>query len=88
MNQRKGRVQDKTAIVTGASRGIGRAIARLLANEGAKVVVNYNKSENEAHKILREIQQMGSKALVIQADVGKKAEVGKLIEETLRAGCP
>jgi 3-oxoacyl-[acyl-carrier protein] reductase len=83
MNQRKGRVQDRKAIVTGASRGIGRAIALLLAKEGAQVVVNYNKSETEAHQILEEIQHVGSKAIAIQADVGKRAEVEKLIEETI-----
>jgi len=83
MIQRKGRVQDRKAIVTGASRGIGKAIARLLAKEGAQVVVNYNKSETEAHKILKEIEHMDSKAIAIQANVGQKAEVEKLIEETI-----
>jgi 3-oxoacyl-[acyl-carrier protein] reductase len=83
MNERKGRVLDRKAIVTGASRGIGKAISLLLAMEGAHVVVNYNKSEIEAHQILSEIDRMGSRAVAIQADVGKKAEVEKLIKEAI-----
>jgi 3-oxoacyl-[acyl-carrier protein] reductase len=72
MTKKKGRVQDRTAIVTGSSRGIGKAIAILLAKEGAKIVVNYNKSDKAAQEIVKNIEQIGSKTLVIQADVGKK----------------
>jgi len=83
MNPSKGRLQDRVAIVTGASRGIGKAIALLFAGEGAKVVVNYNKSEAEAHKVLIEIKQMGPTAIAFKADVAEKAEVEKMVEKTV-----
>ena len=74
---------DKTAIVTGASRGIGRAIAIALAKEGVKVIVNYNHSENEAKKVVNEIRRFGTKALAVKADVSKATEVKSLVEKTL-----
>lgn len=83
MNQRKRRFVDRKAIVTGASRGIGKAIALLLAMEGAQVVVNYNKSETEAHQILNHIDKMGSKAIAFRADISKNADVEKLIKKTI-----
>jgi 3-oxoacyl-[acyl-carrier protein] reductase len=69
-------LKGKKALVTGASRGIGRATALLLAQEGADVAVNYVSNEAAANKVAEQIQAMGSSALVLQADVGEheKAE--------------
>jgi 3-oxoacyl-[acyl-carrier protein] reductase len=65
-----GKLKGKVAIVTGASRGIGRAIAKKLAEEGARVVVNYNSSSKEAEDLQREITESGGEALLFKADVG------------------
>ncbi len=72
----KGRV----AVVTGGSRGIGRAIALELARRGASVVVNYNKSSEGADSVVREIQAIGGKAAVFQADVANTAAAQGLIK--------
>jgi 3-oxoacyl-[acyl-carrier protein] reductase len=79
----KGRIQDKVAIVTGASRGIGKAIALQFASECAKVVVNYNQSETKAHNIVNDIRKMGSSAIAVKADVANQKEVEKMVEETI-----
>ncbi len=63
-------LQGKTALVTGAARGIGRAIALRLAREGAAVGINYQKREDRAESLASEIRQLGGKALTLQADVG------------------
>ncbi len=80
-----GRIDGKTALVTGASRGIGRAIALELAREGAKVAVNYSSSEGKAKAVADEIQKMGGTAMVIKADIGNSEEargmVAKVAEE-------
>ena len=68
----------KVAVVTGASKGIGAAIAKGLAAEGAAVVVNYSSSKSGAEKVVREIIDQGGKALAIQADVAKKADIDRL----------
>jgi 3-oxoacyl-[acyl-carrier protein] reductase len=70
----------QVAVVTGASRGIGRAIAIDLANEGAKVVVNYASSSNAADEIVQEIQAAGGEAIAVQANVSQPKEVDQLIE--------
>jgi len=72
--QFKGRV----ALVTGASRGIGRAIALAFARNGANVVVNYLSREDEAHAVVDEIKELGSNAVAIQADVRSAPEVGRM----------
>ncbi|MGB3612762.1 MAG: 3-oxoacyl-[acyl-carrier-protein] reductase [Elainellaceae cyanobacterium] len=69
------RLTDQVAVVTGASRGIGRAIALQLAAEGAKVAVNYARSAEAAEAVVSEIQAMGSEAIAIQADVSQEEEV-------------
>ena len=74
----------KTAIVTGASRGIGRGIAERLARDGASIVVNYAKNADEAKKVVSGIEKHGGKAVAIQADVSKIADVRRLFQETLK----
>ena len=66
---------DKVAIVTGASRSIGRGIALALAREGCSVVVNYSKSREEANEVVNTIKEMGGKAVAIQCDVSMRDEV-------------
>lgn len=75
----------KVALVTGASRGIGRAIAIHLAEAGADVVVNYAGSEQAAEEVVRHIQSLGRKAMKVRADVGNAAEADELIKQTLEA---
>ncbi len=83
MSDTQQRLQDQVAIVTGASRGIGRAIAIALAAEGAKVVVNYARSSNAADEVVAEIIAGGGDGLALQADVSKADEVETLIQQTL-----
>jgi 3-oxoacyl-[acyl-carrier protein] reductase len=73
----------KTALVTGASRGIGRAIAIALAEAGADVAVNYAGSEAAAAETAKAIEALGRKALVIQANVGKSAEFEAMVAQVL-----
>lgn len=73
-------LHDRIAIVTGASRGIGRAIALDLAGRGASVVVNYNKSSAEAEKLHREVEAAGGKGAIFQADVSDLAQAQGLIK--------
>lgn len=73
------RLTDQVAIVTGASRGIGRAIALKLAQEGAHVVVNYLNRADDAQSVAAEIQLMGREAMVVKADVTDETAVRRLI---------
>jgi len=75
----------KVAVVTGASKGIGAAIAKQFADEGASVVVNYASSKAGADKVVSEITAKGGKAVAIQADVAKEAEIGRLFAEAKKA---
>src|SRR5690349_15930873 len=75
----------KIAVVTGASKGIGAAIAKQLAAEGAAVVVNYASSKAGADKVVGEITSAGGKAVAVQGDVAKKADIEKLFAETRKA---
>src|SRR5258706_7889996 len=75
----------KVAVVTGASKGIGASIAKNLAAEGASVVVNYASSKAGADKVVAEITAKGGKAVAIQADVAKKAEIERLFAESKKA---
>jgi len=75
-------LQDRVAIVTGAGRGIGRAIALRLAREGAKVVVNYSKSAEAAEQVVGEVEGLGGHAIAVQADVSLAADVERLIAVT------
>lgn len=72
---------DKVALVTGASRGIGRAIALLMAKQGADVVVNYSGSEGAAQETVDVILAMGRKAIKIKANVGNAEEVAAMVDE-------
>jgi len=76
-------LNDTVAIVTGASRGIGRAIAKGLAKHGSKVVVNYVGREDLAREVVAEIKAAGGEALAIRADVTDASEVDRLVKETL-----
>ena len=75
----------KVAVVTGASKGIGAAIARYLAAEGAAVVVNYATSRDGADRVVAEITAGGGKAVAVRADVARKAEIERLLAETKKA---
>ena len=77
------RLKDRVAIVTGASRGIGRSIAQTFAREGAKVVVNYITSEKEAKQLVDEITKQGGQAIHVKADVSKVADVKHLVRATV-----
>src|SRR6201991_3396412 len=79
------RLRNKVAVVTGASKGIGAAIARHFAAEGAKVVVNYASSKEGADKVVKEITDDGGMAIAVKADVSKEADVARLFEETEKA---
>ena len=76
-------LEDRIAIVTGASRGIGRAIALELARRGAKVIVNYNTSPDEAEAVVAAIRDLGSEAQALQADVSKMDAAAGLIKAAL-----
>lgn len=75
-------LKGKVALVTGASRGIGRAIALDLAAQGADISVNYAGNEEAAHRVAFEIRAMGRNALVIQGDVGQSTDFDELIKQT------
>jgi 3-oxoacyl-[acyl-carrier protein] reductase len=75
----------KVAVVTGASKGIGASIAKHLAAEDASVVVNYASSKSGADKVVAEITGAGGKAVAVQGDVSKQADIGKLFSETKKA---
>lgn len=77
-------LKGKVAIVTGASRGIGRQVAIQLARSGAKVIVNYSSSRGKADEIVEEIAQFDGEAVAIGADVSKVSEVEALFAETLK----
>src|SRR5215471_2068002 len=77
-----GRLQNKVAVVTGASKGIGAGIARALGESGASVVVNYGSDKAGAEKVVADIKAKGGKAIAVKADVSRSAEVKRLFEET------
>lgn len=71
------------AIVTGASRGIGRAIAERIAADGASVVINYLSSADEAQAVVKAIEEKGSKASAVQANISQIADIRRLFQETV-----
>src|SRR5665213_2692862 len=80
-----GKLNGKVAVVTGASKGIGAEIAKALASEGASVVVNYASSKDGADKVVAVIAAEGGKAVAVQGDVSKQADITRLFAETKKA---
>jgi 3-oxoacyl-[acyl-carrier protein] reductase len=79
------KLKGKVAVVTGASKGIGAGIAKALAAEGASVVVNYASSREGADRVVAEITGKGGKAVAVQGDVSKAADVKRIFAETKKA---
>ena len=80
-----GKLTNQVAVVTGASKGIGAGIAKALAAEGASVVVNYSSSKDGADRVVKEITSTGGKAIAVQGDVSKQADITRLFAETKKA---
>ncbi len=79
-----GRLSGKVAVITGASRGIGRAIALAFAEEGADVVVNYLRSEEEARKTIEKVEEYGARGLAVRADVSDPYQVEKMASKVVK----
>jgi 3-oxoacyl-[acyl-carrier protein] reductase len=80
-----GKLKDKVAVVTGASKGIGASIAKHLAAEGAAVVVNYASSRSGADRVVSEITRDGGRAIAVQADLARPADITRLFSEARSA---
>jgi len=78
-------LKGKNALVTGSSRGIGRAIAERLAADGATVIINYNRNAKEAETLVKAIEGKGGKAVAIQADIAKPSDIKRLFEGAIKA---
>jgi 3-oxoacyl-[acyl-carrier protein] reductase len=79
------KLEGKVAVVTGASKGIGASIAKHLAAAGAEVVVNYSSSKEGADRVVTEITKQGGRAVAVQGNVSKQADIGRLFAETKKA---
>src|SRR5580765_7892226 len=79
------KLEGKVAVVTGASKGIGAAIAKALGAEGASIVVNYSSSKTEGEKVAKDIASDGGKAIAVQANVAKAAEIERMFTESKKA---
>ena len=82
---KNGKLNGRVAVVTGASKGIGAGIAKEFASEGAAVIVNYSSSKKDADKVVDEITKRGGKAVAVQGNVAKKAEVERLFAAAEKA---
>ena len=78
------KLKGRTALVTGASRGIGRAIAQVLASEGAAVAVNYRSGREKAEEVVKEITAAGGRAVALSGDVADFAQAKTLVEQTVK----
>ena len=78
-------LKDKVALVTGGSRGIGRATALALAQAGADIAVNYHSEMDAAQQVTRSIQALGRRAVALEGDVSSETQVIRLVEETVRS---
>ncbi len=85
MSTNSKKLAGKVAVVTGASKGIGAEIAKQLAAEGAAVAVNYGSSKAEAERVVAGIKASGGKAVAVQANMTKKADIDRLFDETKKA---
>jgi 3-oxoacyl-[acyl-carrier protein] reductase len=85
VRRKEKRFMPKTALVMGASRGIGKAVAKKLARDGFAVVVNYASNAKEADATVAEIESDGGQAIAVKADVGNSAEVEQMFDETVKA---
>src|SRR5262245_41880803 len=85
MSATEKKLAGKVAVVTGASKGIGASIAKHLADEGAAVVVNYASSKEGADRVVADIRSRGGRAVAVQANVAKKAEIERLFAEAKKA---
>ncbi len=79
------KLNNKVALITGASRGIGRATALLFAKEGAKVVINFEKEKQRAQEVADEIVKMNGVAMIVQADVAQEDQVKSMVEKCIEA---
>jgi len=77
-------LKGKVALVTGASRGIGKGTALLFAKEGAKVIINYVNAKKDADEVVRKIKALGSNAIAIQADVSGETAVKRMVNESIK----
>lgn len=77
------RLKGKVALITGASRGIGKGIARRFSEEGAKIAINYNESEVEARKLEEELHSLGGESMLARANVGNYKEVKSMVSKVV-----
>lgn len=77
-------LENKTALITGASRGIGAASAKALAQHGARVIINYSQNRQKAQEVLDEIEKKGGEGMIVQADVRDNEAVKRMVDKSLK----